>query len=291
MARPFIKWAGGKTQLLPALLRHVPAQFGRYHEPFIGSGALFFQLQALGRLDHALLSDANPELIMLYSVVRDAPDELIAALQVHTTRATDRDYYYDVRSWDRRPDWTQRGAVERAARMIFLNKTCFNGLHRVNRKGQFNVPFGRYEQPTVCDVSNLRAASEALQGVELLVDDFTGVLQRAAVGDLVYFDPPYVPRTATSSFTAYTRDTFDVQQHRQLAEVFMQLTQRGCTVLLSNSATPLVQELYAGFSMAEVPARRVINSAGSKRGAVPELIVRSALVDGHPADRAEVRHL
>ncbi len=291
MARPFIKWAGGKTQLLPALLRHVPPKFGRYHEPFIGSGALFFQLQALDKLRGALLSDSNPDLIALYTVVRDAPDELIAALQLHTTHATDRDYYYAVRSWDRRPDWPQRGVVERAARMIFLNKTCFNGLHRVNRQGQFNVPFGRYERPAVCDVPNLRAASDALQGVALLVDDFAGVLQRAEPGDLVYFDPPYVPRSATSSFTAYTRDAFDAHQHQRLAEVFTQLTRRGCAVLLSNSATPLVEELYAGFRMAEVPARRVINSAGAKRGLVPELIVRSPGADGHPADRAEVSRL
>jgi DNA adenine methylase len=287
MARPVIKWAGGKTQLLPDLLRHVPAGFGRYHEPFIGSAALFFQLEALDRLRGAVLSDANPDLINLYRVVRDAPEALIAALEVHARHASDRDYYYAVRAWDRRADWLARTAIDRAARMIFLNKTCFNGLHRVNRSGQFNVPFGRYERPTVCDTANLRAASQALQPVELLVDDFAGVLRRALPGDLVYFDPPYVPRSATASFTAYTRDAFDAAQHRRLADVFRQLTERGCTVLLSNSATPLVHELYADFRKAEVTARRAINREATKRGLVGELIVQSALAGSH-AERIEV---
>jgi DNA adenine methylase len=157
--------------------------------------------------------------------------------------------------------------------MIFLNKTCFNGLHRVNRSGQFNVPFGRYANPTVCDVPNLMAASRALQAVELLVDDFAGVLQRATPDDLIYFDPPYMPISATSSFTAYTADTFGVEQHQRLAHVFKQLIERGCNVLLSNSATPLVQDLYAGLPIAEVAARRAINSLAAKRGVVRELLI------------------
>lgn len=291
MARPFIKWAGGKTQLLPELLRRLPTSFKCYHEPFIGSAALFFQLQALGKLRGAVLSDTNPELIEVYTVVRDTPEELIAVLQEHAAHCSDRDYYYRVRSWDRQPGWLQRSAVERAARMIFLNKTCFNGLHRVNRNGQFNVPFGRYDKPTVCDVPNLRAASCALHDAELLVEDFAGVLRRAAPGDLVYFDPPYVPSSATASFTAYTKDAFDAEQHRRLAMVFRRLTERGCKVLLSNSATPLVQELYAGFPIAEVVARRAINREATKRGHVHEFIVQSQYADGHAPDHAEVPYL
>jgi DNA adenine methylase len=273
MARPFIKWAGGKTQLLSELTGRIPAVFGRYHEPFIGSAALFFHLQALGKLHNAVLSDANPHLIELYIVVRDQPDLLIEILRQHARYADDREYYYAVRDWDRQPEWSRRTMVDRAGRMIFLNKTCFNGLHRVNRKGQFNVPFGRYANPTVCDVPNLLAASQALQEVELLVDDFAGVLHRAVPGDLIYFDPPYVPSSATASFTAYTSDAFGAEQHQRLAHVFKQLIERGCNVLLSNSATPLVHDLYAGLPMAEVAARRAINSLAAKRGVVRELLI------------------
>lgn len=273
MARPFIKWAGGKTQLLPELLRHAPQRFGRYHEPFIGSAALFFALHARGRLTGAVLSDSNAELIGVYRSVRDAVEPLIDALRGHAVHAGDRDYYYEVRGWDRRPDWPERAMVERAARMIFLNKTCFNGLHRVNRSGHFNVPFGRYDNPTVCDEPNLRAASGALQGVELLVTDFESVLERVAPGDLVYFDPPYLPLSATSSFTAYTRDAFGATQHRRLAAVFAALVERGCHTLLSNSSNPLVTELYGSYPMSEVAARRAINSVAARRGMIREIIV------------------
>lgn len=274
IARPFIKWAGGKTQLLPELVRRVPLRFGRYHEPFIGSAALFFQLHALGRLHRgATLSDSNADLIEVYGAVRDHVEALIDALREHAAHATDPAYFYDVRSWDRTPNWRQRPVVERAARMIFLNKTCFNGLHRVNRRGHFNVPFGRYPHPNVCDAANLRAASIALHDVELAVGDFADVLLRAQPGDVVYFDPPYVPISATSAFTAYTRDAFDVTQQRRLAQVFAALTERGCTVLLSNSCTPLVYELYANFTVEEVAARRAINSVATGRGIVREVIV------------------
>lgn len=274
MARPFIKWAGGKTQLLPELLPRVPATFRRYHEPFIGSAALFFQLQALGRLRHgATLSDWNPALIEVYRVVRDEVEALIAALHEHAAHASDREYFYTVRGWDRAADWAQQPAVVRAARMIFLNKTCFNGLHRVNRRGYFNVPFGSYANPTICDAPNLRAASHALAGIELLVGDFSEVLQRVGPGDLVYFDPPYLPLSSTSSFTAYTSDAFDVAQHQRLAGVFAALAEHGCTLVLSNSATPLVHELYARFHVDEVGARRAINRDASKRGSIREVIV------------------
>lgn len=278
MARPFIKWAGGKTQLLPELIGRIPDRFGRYHEPFIGSAALFFQLHALGTLQHgATLSDANADLIAVYGVVRDDVEALIAALREHARHALDPQYFYAVRSWDRDPGWSERSAVERAARMIFLNKTCYNGLHRVNRRGEFNVPFGRYPKPQVCDEPNLRAARRALRDVDLRVGDFADVLDRAAEGDLVYFDPPYVPTSATASFTAYTSDVFDAAQHARLATVFAALVDRGCTVLLSNSHTRLVHDLYRDFPIHEVSARRAINSAAAKRGLVREVIVTNAI--------------
>jgi DNA adenine methylase len=273
-ARPFIKWAGGKTQLLPALMRHIPAQFRCYHEPFIGSAALFLYLEGKGHIRHgAVLSDANPALIELYTVVRDNVSALIEALQEHEVHKHSRDYYYAVRSWDRSPDWSQRSPVERAARMILLNKTCFNGLHRVNRQGYFNVPFGRYGNPTICDTPALHAVSSALQGVDLIVDDFAGVLERARPQDLIYFDPPYLPLSATASFTSYTHTMFGVEQHQRLAYVFVELAERGCSVILSNSSVPLVHELYSGFEIDEVPARRAINSVAGKRGPITELIV------------------
>lgn len=272
--RPFLKWAGGKTQLLPALMVRIPDQFGCYHEPFVGSAALFWELHNRGRLQHgAVLSDVNEALINLYRVVRDDVDELIEALQEHEHQKLSREYFYQVRAWDRQPNWIDRSPVERAARMIFLNRTGYNGLHRVNRRGQFNVPFGRYTNPRIVDATNLRAASQALQSVELCVEDFRGVLERAKSGDLVYFDPPYLPLSPTSSFTAYSQHAFGEAEHRQLAHVFAQLAARGCYVLLSNSSAPLVCELYEDFQIEQVPARRAINRDAARRGTINEMLV------------------
>ena len=272
--RPFLKWAGGKTQLLPALMLRIPAQFGRYHEPFVGSAALFWELHNRGRLQHgAVLSDINPALINLYCVVRDDVEALIDALHEHEEHKLDREYFYQVRAWDRQADWPNRSSVERAARMIFLNRTGYNGLHRVNQRGQFNVPFGRYANPRILDADNLRAAHTGLQGVDLCVEDFRGVLGRAQPGDLVYFDPPYLPLSPSSSFTAYSQHTFGESEHRQLANVFAQLANRVCHVLLSNSSAPLVYELYKNFSIQEVSARRVINRDAARRGVVHEVLV------------------
>jgi DNA adenine methylase len=272
--RPFLKWAGGKTQLLPALRARIPAHFNRYHEPFVGSAALFWDLYNQEWLLHgAVLSDVNPTLIEVYCAVRDDIETLLAALREHEQHKMDREYFYEVRNWDRQPGWAQRSPVERAARMIFLNRTCYNGLHRVNRRGQFNVPFGRYANPLVCNEPNLRAAHRALQHVDLLVEHFCGVLHRAQPGDLVYFDPPYLPLSPTSSFTSYSQHAFGVDQHRQLAEVFAQLAECGCHVLLSNSSAPLVYELYGNFQVDNIPARRAINSNGGKRGVIDEVLV------------------
>ena len=273
LPRPVIKWAGGKTQLLPHLLRHVPARFEHYWEPFIGSAALFFELKRSGRIKTATLSDVNPDLIELYSVIRDAVEPLIELLRQHERHRFDRSYFYTVRSWDRQPEWRSRPAVERAARLIFLNKTCYNGLHRVNRRGEFNVPWGRYANPCICDARNLRAASAALAGVELRVGDFKSVLRNAGPGDLVYLDPPYVPASATASFTAYSAHPFGVAEHRELAATFRELVARGIQPVLSNSDTPLVRELYRQFEVKPVSARRAINMQGTARGPVPEVIV------------------
>ncbi|MBO9323800.1 MAG: DNA adenine methylase [Roseiflexus sp.] len=278
LARPFIKWAGGKGQLIPELARRLPPRFRRYHEPFVGGGALFFHLFNHGLLrDGAVLSDYNPELMVCYEVIRDDVESLITALRWHHRHRLDPHYFLEVRNWDRQPDFAQRSKIERAARTIFLNRTCYNGLYRLNRKGQFNAPFGYYKNPLICDPENLRLVSAALRNVELCVGDFSDVLHRAEPGDLVYFDPPYVPMSATASFTHYTGQTFGPDDQRRLADVFAELGERGVYVMLSNSSTPLTRELYAAraVSSSVVYASRKINCDGSKRGHVEELIVCS----------------
>ncbi|WP_129626080.1 DNA adenine methylase [Candidatus Oscillochloris fontis] len=277
-ARPFLKWVGGKGQLLPELLRRTPPAFGRYHEPFVGGGAFFFSLWNQQRLRQgAVLSDMNHDLIACYYTVRDQVDDLIAMLQVHRAHAHDRDYFYDLRSWDREPDFEQRTAVEKAARVIFLNRTCYNGLYRLNQKGKFNTPFGYYKKPLIVDEENMREVSRALQDVELRQGDFADVLDHAEAGDFVYFDPPYVPLSPTASFTHYTRRGFGEAEQHRLVEVLGELAARGCYVMLSNSSTDLTRQLYhpntiPGLCAQTVRASRKINCDGTKRGFVDELI-------------------
>jgi DNA adenine methylase len=274
-ASPFVKWAGGKGQLLAQFEPYFPASFECYLEPFVGGGAVFFYLYNRGRLagKEILLIDHVEELINSYRAVQCHVEKLIAELQRHDPHKLDTEYYYQVRAWDRRPDYAQRSDVERAARTIFLNRTCYNGLYRVNRRGQFNVPFGRYRNPTICDAENLRAVSRALRRVTLLVGDFAHCLEMAGPGDLVYLDPPYHPLSATASFTSYTSTNFGVKDQRRLANLFRELDRRGCYVMLSNSATDLVRELYGGYEQVELQAIRAISCKGDERGAIPELLV------------------
>jgi DNA adenine methylase len=265
-ARPFLKWAGGKSRLISDYEPYLPPveTIRHYFEPFIGSAALFFHLQPA----QALLADCNRKLIEVYEVVRDDVDSLIAALQPHKN---EKKYYYRVRAQDPR----SLDKVERAARIIYMNKTCYNGLYRENQQGEFNVPFGRYKRPRICDEPRLRAASSALQGVELCAGDFGEAVAGAGVGDFVYFDPPYVPLNATSNFTSYSRFGFDAHDHRRLARTIATLTARDCRVMLSNSAAPLVYELYdrAEYRLHEIEARRNINSKANGRGPVTELLI------------------
>ena len=277
MAKPFLKWAGGKTQLLPQLLARTPTRIGTYYEPFLGGGALFFALQQRGRFERAALSDLNAELVNAFVQVRDAIDDVIAALEVHQSRYKGNensraDYFYSVRSA------TYMFRPEQAARTIFLNKTCFNGLYRVNNRGEFNVPHGRYANPTICDETGLRDASAALQGVTVDVRDFGDAIQGAMADDFVYFDPPYVPISDTASFTAYTADSFGISEQRRLATVAEKLVRRDVDVLLSNSNHPTVQHLYdaRGFPTRVVAAGRAINSVGTARGRVGEYLIGGA---------------
>ncbi len=264
IATPLVKWAGGKRRMLPLLVPFVPETFGTYHEPFVGGGAMFYGL----RPERAVLGDTNPELINTYTVVRDDVDGLVLELRKHHH---DETHFYEVRALDP----SKLEPVQRAARFIFLNKTCFNGLYRVNRAGRFNVPFGKYAAPLICDEPNLRACSTALKEVALHREPFERVLDRAVAADFVYFDPPYLPTSATSSFTGYTQDGFGLADHRRLRDVAAALKVRGVHVVISNSAAPAIRELYAaGFDVIDVQAARSINSNGDGRGAVTELVIR-----------------
>lgn len=263
-AAPFVKWVGGKRSLLPQLTARLPQRFNAYHEPFVGGGAVFFALQP----QVAVLADDNAELVNAYTVVRDEPERLIRHLRTHRA---EEDYYYELRA----KDPTTLEAVERASRLIYLNRTCFNGLYRVNSRGGFNVPFGRYKNPQICNEVGLRAASAALRGADLRNDSYEHVLETARRGDFVYFDPPYHPVSATANFTSYTAGAFSERDQRRLAEVYRTLADRGCKVMLSNSDTPLIHELYAGFHVDIVAAPRLVNRDASKRGPVNEVLVRN----------------
>ena len=272
-AKPFIKWVGGKAQLLPELLRLTPLRFDRYIEPFVGGGAVFF---AIKPPQGAILNDSNKALINTYRQVQRRLDDLLDELQRISKSYARYDskgrseYYSVVRDAFNLP---QRDLTLAAARFIFLNKTSFNGLYRVNRKGEFNVPWGKRETFEV-DVDNLRACSKTLQGVTLFHADFAEVLREAKRDDLVYCDPPYVPVSSTSSFTSYTRGGFTLEDQRRLCEEALAAKKRGAFVVLSNSDCPTVRALYSkGWKFHEVKARRNINSKGGSRGAVGELLI------------------
>ncbi|MDV3352913.1 DNA adenine methylase [Leptothoe sp. LEGE 181152] len=266
--RPFLKWAGGKRQLIPELLKYAPDSYGRYYEPFIGGGALLLTL----RPERATISDRNQELINCYQVVKGSVDDLIQNLQQHRN---EKAYFYEVRSWDRQTDFINKTATQRAARIIFLNKTCYNGLFRVNSKGQFNAPFGRYKNPTIADETVLRNVSAYLNLANVTIQqaDFAVAVADAGPDDFVYFDPPYDPVSTTASFTGYYRNGFDRTEQQRLKSVVDNLTMRGCKVLLSNAYTEFIQDLYRDYRCVRVSATRAINSNATKRGKVDEILV------------------
>lgn len=270
--RPFLKWVGGKGQLLPELVAQVEraGKFHRYHEPFVGGGALFFELVRTGRLPRAkaFLSDTNSNLIETYLAVRDNVERVIELLHAHKASHSER-HYYDTRAK------VPNGRYERAARIIYLNKTGYNGLYRENSKGEFNVPIGRYVNPRICDEPNLREVSKALRRAQLDVLNFERVVEFAEPGDLVYFDPPYHPVSKTASFTNYDKGGFGEEMQRSLANVARALDTKGVKVLLSNSMTPLIKALYDQFTIDEVFAFRNVNSRGDRRGKVSEVMIRN----------------
>ena len=262
-ARPIVKWAGGKSRLVPELIRRGPQRFERYFEPFLGGGALFFALAP----KRAVLGDANPALIATYrAVARDLPGVLGHLEQL---RRHDEERYYRVRD-----GWNRGGqsASERAAMFLYLNRTCFNGLWRVNRQGHFNVPIGRYAGPPQFDEWTLRAAAGALSRARLVTGDYRKTLAEAGPGDFVYLDPPYYPTSKTARFASYTARPFGLVQQRELATCAAELVERGVAVLVSNSDQVAVRALYSGFRRYPVRVPRSINANGRRRGEVAELI-------------------
>lgn len=255
------------------LLRHVPSHLSNYYEPFLGGGAFFFALFSTGRNFKAVLSDVNAELIDAYKTVRDTPDELIpvlSELQDEYERSTSKSsFYYEKRSW--RPS----SIVDSTARLIFLNKTCYNGLYRVNSRGEFNVPFGRYKNPKILDEENLRAVSSTLRATkaQLRCSNYKSAISKCGKWDLVYLDPPYQPKNRTSSFTDYTPSGFSERDQEELAQEFRRLVDTGCTVILSNSETPMTTRLYGEFEPKSLTVNRPINSVASGRTGYRELLI------------------
>ena len=274
--QPFIKWVGGKRSLLPQIIPHIPKDFNNYFEPFVGGGALFFELYSLGLLKdkNVYLFDINTELINTYNVVKKNPKELIKTLfefkQLHS-----KEFYYQVRAWDREEQFLQRSATERAARFIYLNKTCFNGLYRVNSKGYHNVPIGSYKNPNICDEEVISLASKALQKATIKNASFKDVLRYAKGGDFVYFDPPYYPLTPTSSFTSYSENLFLDDAQKDLLGVFDTLHKKDAFLIHSNSYTDFIRDLYQNYTIEQVECSRFINSKATGRGKIKEVLVKN----------------
>ena len=265
---PIVKWVGGKRQLMFELLKNMPETYNRYFEPFIGGGALFFELQP----QNGYISDMNEELINLYSVVRDDVYELIEDLNKHKVS---KEYFLKIRNLDRTEKYNKLSDIQKASRFIYLNRTCFNGMYRVNSQGQFNVPFGNYKNPRIVDAENLINCSNLLKITEICCADFAVSLIKVLKGDFVYFDPPYVPLNETSSFTSYTKDGFDLDMQFKLRDVCDELDSKGVMFMLSNSDTKLVNELYSNYEIKKVFASRAINANGNGRGKITEVLVRN----------------
>lgn len=270
--KPFVKWVGGKRQLLAQFRKlnlYPPELFdiktGRYFEPFVGGGAVFFDLLP----EKGFLSDLNKELVTTYNVIKNDVDSLIVSLKKHKT---DKDYFLKIRA----KDPNKLSDLDVASRFIFLNRTCFNGMYRVNSKGGFNVPYGKHTNPLICDESNLKKVNKALQGIEIKHQDYKEVLKKAKKGDFIYFDPPYYPVSKTASFTSYTAESFLDKEQIELRDTVLELHKRGCYVMLSNSDTPFINEIYSGFKgiqINKVEAGRAINSKGTGRGKITEVLI------------------
>ncbi len=264
---PFLKWAGGKRQLILQMYKYFPKNFNKYIEPFVGGGAVLFYLKP----KFSIIIDINKELINCYNVIKDNVKELIELLKTHKN---EKNYYYKIRTLDRDKErFNKLSSIEKASRMIYLNRCCYNGLYRVNSKGQFNVPFGKYKNPNFCDEENLFAVSRALKDVEIIHGSFEICLEHAQEDDFVYFDPPYHPISRTSSFTSYTKENFGKDSQQKLFDVFKKLDKRGCKLILSNSYNEYIQDLYKEYKIITLGARRAINCNAEKRGNIKVLLI------------------
>jgi DNA adenine methylase len=274
-AKPFLKWAGGKRGLIEQLFSKFPTEFNNYHEPFLGGGAVFFELYSRGMLKgkKAYISDINSELINTYHIVKEKPSKLIANLRVYKENHN-KEFYYQTRELDRSDNFKTLSKLERATRFIYLNKTCFNGLYRVNSKGYFNTPIGSYKNPNIADKETILNASEALQNTIIRNQAFDKTINNASQGDFIYLDPPYYPLTKTASFTTYDKNAFLDEKQKQLFDVFKKLHQKKCTVMKSNSDTNFIKDLYQEYIIDLVQANRFINSNGRGRNKINEILIR-----------------
>jgi DNA adenine methylase len=273
LVRPYLKWAGGKRQLFPEISKYLPDRLNyTYFEPFAGAAAVLFGLQPC----KAVISDINEQLMLTYRILQDSADELIKALRIHAAQNSE-DYYYNVRSWDRDISFQQLSDVEKAARLIYLNKTCYNGLYRVNAQGFFNVPYGHNERPVICNELTLKAVHQYLYNndIQILNKNYSDALLDADEHSFVYFDPPYYSPD-NKNFTSYQAGGFNVQDQIRLRDTFTDFSSRNIKCLLSNSDTEFIRELYQDFEIIEVRARRAINSKASGRGHVGELLIKNS---------------
>jgi len=273
--KPFVKWAGGKRQLIPILNENLPKSFGTYYEPFLGGGALLFHMLTERNAQKCSISDLNSDLVLTYITIRDRIDELISSLRNHEKnyQKDSKTYYYSVR------ESNPRSEIEKTSRLLFLNRTCFNGLYRVNSKGKFNVPLGRYTNPNIVNEDNLRSVSAILHSSKVAIKcrDFESVLRDAKKGDLVYFDPPYQPVSDTANFTSYTNKSFTYDDLHRLSELCLKLDSKGCKVLLSNSDSEEVAKIFSDkpWKINKIQANRSINSNSKKRTGHFELLIKN----------------
>jgi DNA adenine methylase len=264
-----IKWAGGKKQLLEQFKKFFPKQIKRYFEPFVGGGTIaIYLLKTHPEIEKIYLSDINEELVLTYNIVKTNIDELIALLKEYKLKHS-KEFYYQIRA----EDVTKLTPIKIVARFIYLNRTCFNGLYRVNSKGQFNVPIGSYKNPAICNEEDLREISKLLQKDDITVNEFYNAVKEAKKGDFIYFDPPYYPLKKGKSFTRYTKGNVLEKEQEKLAETFKQLDKRGCKVMLSNSDTKFIKKLYKGYNLHFVQATRMINCDATKRGKINEVVI------------------
>ena len=267
---PFLKWVGGKRQLMPTIKERIPKNYTSYYEPFIGGGAVLFSIQP----KKAVINDFNEELINVYQTIKEKPEELIEDLKTHKNES---DYFYNLRAFDRKEIFKNLSSIEKASRIIYLNKTCYNGLYRVNNSGEFNSPFGRYKNPNIINATTIKAVSKYLNinDITILNGDFEEAVKGVKKGAFVYFDPPYHPVSRSSNFTGYIQGGFNIEEQIRLKKLCDKLDQKRIKFLLSNSATQYIKNLYKGYKISPVKANRSINSNAKKRGEIDEVLIQN----------------